>query len=135
MQCAVRSVKHRFAGWWRYLPHPVADAQTRWSWPRAPAEASLVGDQAGHHARVRNLTAVHPDDITWKRTASERFDSIAETWKERGAPPGDRLDAVLGMLDRPDGSLILDAGCGSGNWSVALAQRGFRVRGFDLSSE
>ena len=31
------------------------------------------------------------------------------------------------------GGLVLDAGCGSGNWSVPLAAAGHRVRGLDVS--
>ena len=32
----------------------------------------------------------------------------------------------------PAGGLVLDAGCGSGRWAVALARRGYRVRAIDL---
>ena len=48
-----------------------------------------------------------------------------------------RIDFIVGELRarhvNPEG-FILDAGCGTGSYSIALAQQGFRVCGFDSSS-
>src|SRR4026208_1351259 len=37
--------------------------------------------------------------------------------------------------DIPRGSEILDAGCGTGRYSIELARHGYRVQGTDLSPE
>ena len=41
------------------------------------------------------------------------------------------MHSVLSQL--PRGSLILDGGCGMGEWTVFLAQQGFDVTGLDIS--
>lgn len=74
-----------------------------------------------------------PDE--WKAETARRFDAIAPRWRRNGVPDGARLDEAIGWLGCGPGSLILDAGCGTGNWSAALALRGYRVRGIDLSAE
>src|SRR4051812_23035808 len=66
--------------------------------------------------------------------------TVHDGWEEvyRGNPLQDRLNARI--LDRalaaaapPPGALCLDAGCGVGYHSVALAKRGFRCVGIDIS--
>jgi ubiquinone/menaquinone biosynthesis C-methylase UbiE len=42
---------------------------------------------------------------------------------------------IFNMLDLPRGSKILDVGCGSGNYSIKLAELGYEVVGVDLSKE
>ncbi len=55
----------------------------------------------------------------------------AQAWVH--APLRDRLDLTLReCADRP-GERVLDAGCGSGRYSVALAARGADVTGIDIS--
>jgi len=43
---------------------------------------------------------------------------------------------MLGLLDmKPDGLVVLDAGCGAGAYSIILAQEGFKVIGVDIVVE
>lgn len=66
-----------------------------------------------------------------------------EQWRDRGSPPD--VSAVAGReeyrLMRPylerirPGSRILDGGCGLGEWTVYLSQRGFDVTGLDISEQ
>lgn len=44
------------------------------------------------------------------------------------------VDFVIEALTLPPGASVLDLGCGVGRHSVALAQRGYRVTGLDLSA-
>ena len=45
------------------------------------------------------------------------------------------IEQVLADFNIGRGAAILDAGCGTGNYSVELMQRGFRVTGVDRSSQ
>ena len=42
---------------------------------------------------------------------------------------------VLSLLDAPEGSFVVDLGCGNGALTQKLAQRGYRVLGVDASPE
>ncbi|MGD9932216.1 MAG: class I SAM-dependent methyltransferase [Dehalococcoidia bacterium] len=44
------------------------------------------------------------------------------------------VEFLLSVLDLPAGAHLLDVGCGTGRHAIALAQRGFRVTGVDLSA-
>ena len=44
------------------------------------------------------------------------------------------VDFLLEVLELPTGARILDVGCGTGRHAIALAERGFRVTGIDISS-
>lgn len=60
------------------------------------------------------------------------YDSIIE------APIASQIDFIEDMISRRGllpRSQILDAGCGTGNYSIALSQRGYVVTGVDASSE
>lgn len=72
-------------------------------------------------------------ESAWKAAAARLFDDRAEMWRGQGVPEGARLARVTDRLGRGPGALVLDAGCGSANWTAALAQAGYRVRGVDLS--
>lgn len=75
------------------------------------------------------------NETAWKEAAAGRFDAVAPKFRARGLPSEEDVERLLRLLDCPSGSLILDAGSGAGNWSVALALRGYRVQGVDLSPE
>jgi ubiquinone/menaquinone biosynthesis C-methylase UbiE len=76
---------------------------------------------------------------------SEHFDSMSSEWDE--TYQGGSLNAIVlqqrsslalewvDQLSLPKGSRALDIGCGPGWASVALAERGYRVSGIDLSQE
>ena len=78
---------------------------------------------------------MHPEPERWKAATARQFDGIADRFRGFGLPDEERLAAVLAALDCAPGGLILDAGSGTGNWSVALARRGYRVAGFDISPQ
>ncbi len=72
-------------------------------------------------------------------TEAGAFDSIAAGYDAWYATPLGRLvdrlekNAVLGLVgDRAEGA-ALDLSCGTGNYALALAERGFRVVGVDVS--
>lgn len=69
----------------------------------------------------------------WKAATARQFDERAAMWRTHGVPEGEQLEQVTSRLGAPPGSLVLDAGCGSANWTAALARHGYRVRGFDIS--
>ncbi|MDI3281722.1 class I SAM-dependent methyltransferase [Polyangium sp. 15x6] len=73
----------------------------------------------------------------WNRIAGEYQQQHAEqlgikepTWGVWGIPERD-----LRILGDVAGKDVLEFGCGAAQWSVALAQRGARMTGLDLSSE
>lgn len=67
----------------------------------------------------------------------------ANVWKEHGGVPDlsrmaerDEYRVIAPYLATlPRGARILDAGCGLGEWTVFLSQKGFDVTGLDLISE
>lgn len=69
------------------------------------------------------------------------FESTAEFWRDvygqadlAGQIYRDRLRAVLRMVDHlapPSGAHVLDAGCGAGGLTVALAAKGYTVDAID----
>ncbi len=73
-----------------------------------------------------------------KETYEDR--KVHDSWEAvyRGNPLQDRLNArlldrVLARLRPPAGGRVLDAGCGVGYHTLALAGRGFRCVGVDIS--
>jgi SAM-dependent methyltransferase len=43
------------------------------------------------------------------------------------------VDGIVALLDLPSGGAVLDLCCGQGRHAIALAERGYRVTGLDLS--
>jgi SAM-dependent methyltransferase len=90
----------------------------------------------------KDYTAVDDVRVAGDETSFvERYWS--DIWRNQDGPPD------LSMLARreeywimrpylaklPTGSRVLDAGCGRGEWTMFLAQQGFRCAGLDLSAE
>jgi len=70
------------------------------------------------------------------RAVAESYDSVAGLYielfgDEELAEPEDR-DAIIAWATSCGGA-VLDAGCGPGHWTEALAKRGIEVSGVDLS--
>src|SRR5262249_31731410 len=63
------------------------------------------------------------------------WDSIADEWRKRVQRSDALIADFVDHLGCPPGSLILDAGCGTGTMSVPLALRGYRLRGIDLAPQ
>ncbi|MDD2498888.1 MAG: class I SAM-dependent methyltransferase [Desulfitobacteriaceae bacterium] len=66
-------------------------------------------------------TALNYD--SWYETKRGRFIDLVES------------EAAFDLITLPPGAKILDAGCGTGNFSIKLAEHGYRVTGIDLSSD
>lgn len=61
------------------------------------------------------------------------WDNNASRWRGLDLPSEDDVRAVGAMFGCGRGSQVFDAGCGTGQWSVALALAGYQVRGIDIS--
>jgi SAM-dependent methyltransferase len=94
------------------------------------------------------VTPVRKDYMAVRNTAATEIDFVADywtkVWREQGDPtkrlsrivkkPEFRVMApYLGAL--PRNARILDGGCGLGEWTVALSQMGYEMRGIDISGE
>jgi SAM-dependent methyltransferase len=69
----------------------------------------------------------------WDERA-EMFDALS-TANAQGEDRRAELDFVFEALRIRPGARVLDAGCGTGQFAIAFAQRGCAVDGVDLSSE
>lgn len=84
--------------------------------------------------RDEHLERISAEQDAWDRVAAARggdlklFHDIALIWQPV-------YDQLLGVLDLPSGSRVLDCGCGEGLLSASAAQRGWSVVGFDVSGE
>jgi len=81
------------------------------------------------------------DDTAWRDRVRQRWDERSARWevsaREHAATPerARELDRVVAALRLEPGMRVLDAGCGTGQWAVALAERGMRVTAVDISPE
>ncbi len=84
---------------------------------------------------------VQEDHASWIERSRAAWDARAERWHARAeanalaADRGAELDRIWDALRLSRDARVLDAGCGSGQWSIAFAERGARVTGIDLSPE
>jgi SAM-dependent methyltransferase len=81
------------------------------------------------------------DRESWLERSRAAWDARAERWDARAeahAVAPDRtaeLERIWTALRLTHGARVLDAGCGGGQFAIALAARGTRVTGVDLSPE
>jgi ubiquinone/menaquinone biosynthesis C-methylase UbiE len=75
------------------------------------------------------------DERTVKEANENFWNGASARWRKTDLPDADRVRAAIDDLGCPPGSTVLDAGCGPGNWSIALAQAGYHVYGIDLSPQ
>lgn len=63
-------------------------------------------------------------------------DHYVEAWTAAGVfdHTDDQVEALVALLDLPDGARILDAACGFGRIAGRLRDRGFEVTGIDASA-
>ena len=84
---------------------------------------------------------IRVEQARWIERSRADWDARAERWDARAevnAMAPDReadLDRIWNALRLSRGARVLDAGCGSGQLAIALAERGARVTGIDLSPE
>ena len=79
----------------------------------------------------------YPGDPHWHTIASSRmtvFDTISETYDETRQADERIVARLLKHLHLPSGSEIADIGAGTGSYSTALADAGFRVRAIEPSA-
>ena len=86
-------------------------------------------------------TPVQADHARWLQHSRAAWDARAERWDARAeanALAPDRaaeIDRIWDTLRLRRDARVLDAGCGSGQWAIAFAERGARVTAIDLSPE
>jgi len=77
----------------------------------------------------------------WLNRVRANWNERAPSWdamSEENAAAPDRsvdLDRTSAALKLTGGSRLLDAGCGSGQYAIAFADRGYNVTAVDLSPE
>src|SRR3990172_2399110 len=83
------------------------------------------------------MSATPPDRAGWLEHTRAAWNERADGWdRMHDALPQERGGELLRMLDALDiqpGMRVLDAGCGPGQWAVALAQAGALVTAIDLA--
>lgn len=73
-------------------------------------------------------------DADWQSTVALDYDRAAEFYDESRTASPSLIHAMLDALGPANGRSLVEVGCGTGNYTAAFAEAGFRVVGFDLSS-
>src|SRR5205085_2648795 len=96
---------------------------------------------AGPRPAARSITAVlcssdRHDPPVAGRHLRETFDQVAELY-DRARPnyPAEVFDDLAALARLPDGARILEIGCGTGQGTLPLARRGYRVTCVELGSD
>lgn len=89
--------------------------------------------------------ASQPSRGNEQAAVSRYFDGASAYWRDVYEKDGvqsevyrcrqEHVLALVDALDLPEGSLVLDAGCGAGRLAVELAARGLRVEAVDASAQ
>jgi SAM-dependent methyltransferase len=107
----------------------------------APDQPQFSGRERLAPAVDGDPDRVRADQASWLERSRAAWDARAERWHARAevnamaADRGAEVDRIWDALRLSRGARLLDAGCGSGQWAVAFAERGARVTGIDLSPE
>jgi len=67
-------------------------------------------------------------------TENTGYDTIGVGYKEHRKIDVRILDALNSLLDLPFGSIVADIGAGTGNYSRALADKGYKIKAVEPSS-
>lgn len=118
-------------------------ASTSWVEGLSLIRSAIRGDRAAVTDRIREIGELIDDiesgtfraglDVTEVESAAG-YASWAESYEQPNWFFGFERAAVEPVLDDLPGGRTLDAGCGTGRYSVHLRERGHRVAGVDLSA-
>jgi ubiquinone/menaquinone biosynthesis C-methylase UbiE len=111
-------------------PNPLSGAE-RGSRTSILASWRTISGLAGERAEGWWSVEIEAERI--KSTNAAYWNNNASRWRGLDLPPEDEVQAVGTMLGCGPGSAIFDAGCGTGQWGVALTLVGYEVRGIDIS--
>ncbi len=125
---------------WRATEYPEI------AMPRYRVRAVSDKHELLHRHRLSPDVRIDPerlqqDQAAWLERSRAAWDARAERWDlraESNALAADRavdLDRIWSALGLRSGARLLDAGCGSGQFAIAFAERGARVTAVDLSPE
>ncbi|MCF8384070.1 MAG: magnesium protoporphyrin IX methyltransferase [Chlorobium sp.] len=65
----------------------------------------------------------------------DKLSTVRNTVRQGHAVMMDRAFEWLQQLNLPEGATVLDAGCGTGLFSIRLARAGYRVKAVDIASQ
>lgn len=101
----------------------------------ANAGCAIYLQPAGYDSLRAPVTGVHPRVLAYELPAFDlRFEFLPTDFTQVN-PHVNRLlvDAVIQALDLPPGAAVTDLFCGIGNFSLALARRGYQVLGLEAA--
>ena len=102
--------------------------------PPFPSNARLRG--ATVHVRGERFVPVQSlpeDDFDENPGMPVKYDRIGDTYDRTRRSDPRIADRLVSLLESVPGAAVLDIGCGTGNYTSALAKRGLRMVGLDLS--